>query len=99
MARQFDLYRLASGEYALVIQTDLLEEMATRAVCLAVPEHDKAPSIASLAPVLINGELRLRVLPYALATLSLAELDSFVANFAHDRDRIIRAFDTMLTGI
>lgn len=99
MARQFDLFRLVSGEYALVVQTDLLDDMMTRTVCLAIPETDKPPTIAALSPVISNGDLRLRLAPYALATVSLAELESFVANFAHDRDRIIRAFDVLLTGI
>ena len=99
MARQFDLFRLASGEYALVVQTDLLDDMTPRTVCLAIPETDKPPTIAALSPVISNGDLRLRLAPYALATVSLAELESFVANFAHDRDRIIRAFDVLLTGI
>lgn len=99
MARQFDLYRLVSGEYALVIQTDLIDDMSTRTVCLAIPQTERPPTIAALSPLISNGDLSLRLAPYALATLSLSELETFVASFAHERDRIIRAFDILLTGI
>jgi hypothetical protein len=47
---------------------------------------------------LAAGDIRLRLAPHVLATLTLAELGTFVANLAHERDRIIRAFDLMLTG-
>jgi hypothetical protein len=41
----------------------------------------------------------LRIAPHILATLTLSELGTFVANLSHERDRIIRAFDIVLTGV
>ncbi len=98
MADQFDLYRMAQGEYVVVLQSDILDALNTRAVCLAVPEGATAPALPALSPILIVGDIRLRLAPHVLATLTLAELGTFVATLAHERDRIIRAFDLMLTG-
>jgi hypothetical protein len=98
MARQFDLYRTAGGDYVLILQSDLLADLNTRAVCLALPEKGGAPAIAGLSPMLTAGDMRIQVAPHMLATLTLAELGLRVANLSHERDRIIRAMDLMLTG-
>lgn len=98
MSHQFDLYRMAEGDYVIILQSDLLEDMNTSAVCLAVPEPSQKPSLAALSPVLTAGELRLRIAPHVLATLTLPELGTYIANLGHERDRIIRALDVMLTG-
>lgn len=98
MARQFDLYRTHEGDYVVVLQSDFLDGLNTRAVCLATLDQPATPSIASLSPTVSSGELRFRLQPHILATLTLTELGTFVASLAHDRDRIIRACDVMLTG-
>ena len=98
MADQFDLYRMAEGQYVIVLQATLLDGLNTRAVCLAIPEGASVPALPALSPVLTAGDIRLRLAPHVLATLTLGELGTFVANLSHERDRIIRAFDLMLTG-
>jgi CcdB protein len=98
MYGQFDLYRTGDGDYVLILQADLLDDLNTRAVCLALPENGGAQVIASLSPVLTAGDLRIRIAPHLLATLTLAELGTHVANLSHERDRIIRSMDLMLTG-
>ena len=98
MARQFDLYRMATGDYVIVMQSDLLEGLNTRTVCLAQPEHFNSPALAALCPLLSTGDLRVRIAPHVLATLTLTELGTHIANLSHERGRIIRAFDVMLTG-
>lgn len=98
MANQFDLYRMADGDYVLVLQSELLDALNTRTVCLAVPEGSALPSLPALSPVLMAGDIRLRLAPHVLATLTLAELGTFIASLSHARDRIICAFDLMLTG-
>lgn len=98
MAQQFDIFRTATGEHVLVLQHDLLGDLATRTVCLAVPAHDRTAALPALEPVVSTGDLRLRIVPHVVATFTLAELGTLVANVAHDRDRIIRAFDILLTG-
>lgn len=98
MADQFDLYRMAEGDYVIVLQSDLLDALNTRAVCLAIPDGAAVPALPALSPVLTAGDIRLRLAPHVLATLTLTELGTFVANLSHERDRIIRAFDLMLTG-
>jgi len=98
MARQFDLYRTSDGNYVLVLQSDLLEGLNTRAVCLALPDKGGPQAVPSLSPQLTAGDIRIRIVPHVVATLTLAELGVPVANFSHDRDRIIRSVDMMLTG-
>lgn len=98
MARQFDLYRTAEGDYVIILQSDLLDDLNTRAVCLAVPEPSPAPSLTALSPLVSAGEIRLRISPHVLATLTLAELGTHVVNLSHERDRLIRVLDVMLTG-
>lgn len=98
MADQFDICRTISGDLVLVLQHDLLSDLATRTVCLVLPETSPAPAIAALAPIISVGDLRLRIVPHVLATLTLSELGQHVANVAHHRDRIIRAVDVMLSG-
>lgn len=95
-ACQFDLYRTQTG--SLVLQSDLLRDLDTRAVCLALPEKGGPQTTASLSPVLSAGDLRVRIVPHLVATLSLTELGTQLANFSHERDRIIRSLDLMLTG-
>lgn len=98
MAQQFDLYRTGTGEYVLVLQHDLLSDLSTRTVCLVAPAQGSLPSVPALEPVISSGDLRLRVVPQVLATFTLAELGTYVGNFGHERERIIRAIDVMLTG-
>ena len=98
MARQFDLYCTTQGDHVLVLQSDLLEDLATRAVCLALPETAGAQAIAGLSPLLMAGDLRIRIAPYLVATLTLSELGVLVASLSHERDRIIRSMELMLTG-
>jgi hypothetical protein len=98
MAKQFDLYRMSGGDYVIILQSDLLDTLNTRAVCLALPEQMTTPGLAALSPLLSAGDVRLRSAPHVLATLTLPELGTFVANLSHERDRIIRALNMMLTG-
>lgn len=99
MAEQFDLYRMAEGDYVVILQSDLLDALNTRAVCLAIPDGAVVPALPSLAPILTVGHIRLCLAPHVVATLTLGELGTFIANLSHERDRIIRAFDLMVTGV
>ncbi len=98
MARRFDLYRTADGDFVVVLQSDLLEDLDTRAVCPAAPESRQVPGFAALSPVLMAGDVRLRIVPHVVATLTVAEPGTFLLSLAHERDRSIRVVDSMLTG-
>lgn len=98
MARQFDLFRTETGSLVLVLQSDLLQDLNTRAVCLALPDKGGPQTTPSLSPVLSAGDLAVRIAPHLVATLTLSELGQWIANLSHDRDRIIRSVDLMLTG-
>jgi CcdB protein len=98
MSKQFDLYRTRDGDYVLILQSDQLEDLNTRAVCLAVPEKGNPKVFASLSPTLTAGDLHVVIAPHLLATLTLDELGRHVASLAHERVHIIRSMDLMLTG-
>lgn len=98
MAAQFDIWMTPQGDHVLILQHDLLSDLATRTVCLLLPETSPVPMIASLGPLVSAGDVRLRVVPQVMATLTLTELGQYVTNVAHDRDRIMRALDVLLTG-
>jgi hypothetical protein len=98
MARQFDLYRMSEGDYVVILQSDVLEDLTTRVVCLALPESSVGQSMPYISPILMAGDMRIRLTPQVVATLTLAELGTHVASLQHERDRIIRAVDLMLTG-
>jgi len=98
MADQFDIWMTTEGDHVLVLQHDLLSDLATRTVCLLLPDTSPVPMIASLGPLVSAGDLRLRVVPHVMATLTLKELGQYVTNVSHDRDRIMRALDVLLSG-
>jgi toxin CcdB len=98
MAKQFDLYRLSEGDFVVILQSDIFEDLNTRVVCLAVPETSSAKALPHLSPVLTAGDMRLRISPQVVATLTITELGTHIATLQHERDRIIRAVDLMLTG-
>lgn len=98
MARQFDVFQTRDGDHVLVLQHDLLSSLVTRIVCLVVPDDGPAPSIRALGPVLSLGDVRMRLAPQIVATMTLDELGTLVGNVSHQSDQIIRAFDVMLSG-
>lgn len=98
MAAQFDLYRVASGALVLVVQSDTMEDIATRVVCALVPDGSGPRSSQGLGPKVALGDDTYRVAPHIVATLTRAELGTKIGNLAHLRDDIIRAFDLLLTG-
>jgi len=99
MAQQFDLYRLATGTYVVVLQSDLLDEMKTRVVAPLLPASAVANRIARLNPSLMIGTDAYLLMPQLAATLTLAELGEKAGSLTLWRDEIQRAIDTLISGI
>ena len=99
MAAQFDVCRLESGTFVLVLQHDQHSEMRSRVVAVLERGAENYTPFKALMPRVPVGDLDLRLAPHTVATLPLAELRTVVANAAHCRDEIVRAFDVLLTGV
>lgn len=98
MASQFDIFQTQDGDHVLVLQHDLLSNLVTRIVCLVVPDDGPAPNIRALGPVLSLGDIRMRLAPQVVATMTLDELGTLVGNVGHQSEQVMRAFDVMLSG-
>ena len=83
----------------VVIQSDLLDELATRVVAPLLPRGAGGRGLRSLNPELTIGDETLVLMPQLLATLTVAELGEQVGSLEHRRDEIVRALDALLSGI
>lgn len=96
---QFDACRTRGGSIVVVVQSDLLEETATRVVVPLVKEGRSGRGLRSLNPEIVVGGVPLILLPQQLATITVREVAEIIANVAPERDRITRAVDALLSGI
>ena len=90
---------MRGGTLVLVVQSDLLETTSTRVVVPLVETGRSGRGLQSLNPTITIGKQELVLLPQQLATVKVQEISEVVANVAHDRDRITRAIDALLSGI
>jgi toxin CcdB len=102
---QFDVYANPSESaahgipYVVVVQSDLLDGLATRmSIPLATFEFaEKSPD--KLCPVVtVNGQ-RLRVLAYYTAPLPTRSLRQVVGNLAPQANTLIAAMDVVVSGV
>jgi toxin CcdB len=98
VARQFDVFRTASGTLVAVIQSDLLEAMRTRVVVPLLPVGAAGRPMRGLNPELRLGDETVVLMPQLLATLTLAELGRPEGSIAHLRDAVTGAVDALLSG-
>ncbi|WP_322895536.1 MULTISPECIES: CcdB family protein [unclassified Yoonia] len=95
---QFDLYRLASGQLVVDLQTDLIGIDASRIVA---PLRDAGRYVAfpGLTPrVEVEGAIWI-VRVQELAAVPGAELRQPVGSLAEHRDALKRALDILIDGI
>ena len=97
MAAQYDLYRLNSGQYIVVLQSDLLDDLHTRVVAPLMPATGRG--LGTLTPTFDLPEGAFRLMPQLTATLHRSELDRRVGSLALYRDEITRAVDALMSGI
>ena len=102
---QYDVYpnpsiSAASGiPYVVVVQSDLLDALATR-LTIPLSEIDaatKAPT--SLCPVIVVGGRRLHALAHYAAPLPAKALQRPVDNVAAQSSALVSAIDAVLSGI
>ena len=103
---QFDVYENPSGAskkaypFILDIQSDLLENIATRIVVpLAVYGKFKNEEMKGLTPKVSFENEELLILIPQLASMPAKTLKNPVGTLSHFRDEILAALDLAITGI
>ncbi|MCU0763699.1 MAG: CcdB family protein [Hydrogenophaga sp.] len=102
---QYDVYANPSQRsgkdipYVVVIQSDLLDGLATRlTIPLAIPDGDvKVPTV--LCPVIVVKGKRLHALAHYAAPLPARELGLAVDNVATQANFLVSAMEAVLAGI
>ena len=97
---QFDYYDIPTGQgYLLNVQSDLITDLNTVVVIPLLPSRSVPNALRYLHPIFpINGQ------PYVLVTHLLTaipsrELSKSAGSLEPRRDEIVRALDTLLSGI
>ena len=83
----------------VVIQSDLLDELATRVVAPLLLRGAGGRGLRSLNPEVAIGDQTVVLMPQLLATLTVGELGERVGSLTHSSDKIVRALDALLSGI
>lgn len=102
---QYDVYpnpsqSAASGiPYVVVVQSDLLDALATR-LTMPLCEFDAAAKVpTALCPVIVVKGQRLHALTHYAAPLPARALRRPVDNVAAQSSALVSAIDTVLSGI
>lgn len=90
----------ARAPYLVNVQSDLLDDLATRVVVPLLPvSAAAAPPIGKLMPVFELQGARFTFAVQQLAGVSRAVLGSKVSSLAARRHEIISAFDMLISGV
>jgi toxin CcdB len=99
---QFDLYYLLRQPAVLVvdIQSGLLDELSTRVV-IPLLQRDKAPMrlAGTLNPCLRIDGREFVLMPQMIASIPVSELAQPSGTAVGYRDEIVRAIDTIISGL
>lgn len=81
-----------------MLQHDRFESAGTRVIVPLLEPHDLPDTFRQLNPELLIEQQRFILVPQFLATITVGELERRIGNIVHERDRIIRAVDALLSG-
>jgi toxin CcdB len=97
---QFDLYRpKGSAGLLLDIQSPLLDFLKTRALVPLLPPAQVPPPIRNLHPVFLVEGTEHVLVTQLIGAIRTRELGSPVGTLEGQRTEIIRALDTLLSGV
>ncbi len=86
--------------YLLNVQSDLIEDLATRVVVPLYPASTmKGKTLKTLAPIFEIDDKQFVMVTPQLAGVPKKLLGAAVADFSAKRDEIIAALDLLITGI
>jgi len=99
LGRQYDVHAPPDGPWIVVIQNDLLNDLSTRVIAPLYGVDDAPGGLKSLNPRFeVNGKPMILYTQF-LATLPIASLGPKVASLRQDSDTVIRALDTLMSGV
>jgi len=97
---QHDVFALAGEEILLLdCQTDLLDDFGTRLVVPLRPIAQAPRGMPRLNPVFDLNGARYMMMTQQAGAIPRATLGQPIANFMDHHERIIAAFDMLLTGV
>ncbi len=97
---QFDLYRPKGAAGPLLdIQSPLLEFLRSRVVVPLLPPAEIPAAIRNLHPVLLVDDTEYVLVTQLMGAIRKRELGPPVGNLEAQRTEIIRALDTLLSGV
>lgn len=95
---QFDIYRLAGGELAVDVQTNLLIGIRTRVVIPLLPSRVALVTHPRLNPVFEVGGESYVLIPQSIIALDRSEIGPTVASLDDRYDEIRAALDMIFLG-
>lgn len=95
---QFDVYRLASGQLVVDLQTDLIGIEASRVVA-PLREEGRYTAFPGLTPKVSFEDMTWLVRVQELASVPGSELREQVGSLADHRDALKRALDILIDGV
>jgi toxin CcdB len=100
---QFDVYRFkpagAKAVHVIDLQSDMLEDLATRIVAPLYPLEPQSQPILRLNPAVQVAGRAFYLATQELTALRVKSLGKPVASLAEKRDELIAALDFLITGI
>jgi toxin CcdB len=98
---QFSLYRIPRKTHGLLVdvQSNLLDELRTRVVIPLLRQEDAPKPIKTLNPCIQIDNQNYVLLTQNIASVPQTDLGELVGTAMTQRDTIIRAIDTMLSGL
>lgn len=97
---QFDVFRLPGRNVLVVdIQSELVEDLDTRAVIPLVPAGSRPWPISRLHPEMKIGDEKYLLATQLIGAVQRNLLVEPFANLVAERDRIVAAVDMLVTGI
>lgn len=89
----------STAPYLLVLQHDLLVNLATVVVAPLFEEHAFGTPAAILNPTFVIEDRRVVLSTAELAGISRSALGEEVTTLTHERDNVMAALDLLFTGI
>lgn len=81
------------------MQNDLLDIVSTRVIAPFYEPHELDPPMRHLNPEFVIEGTRYVLAVQFMATLGVGEFGGVVSSLAHERDRVTRAVDALLSGV
>lgn len=96
--RQFDIVRLKGGQFAILLQSDLLDERETRVVAPLFPSN-LIIATPRLHPIVRVGRRNYLLATEKLGAVATRDMEQVVGSVADREYEIRRALDIVFVGI